>query len=236
MPTTPQISPQRLTLLVTLGLLLVSAIGLVAITAFRPLPAPSLTTPLADLLPRQVEGWTVKDQPIAETEEMKKAVGELLNYDDAIFRTYTQGNTSIAVYVAYWKPGEMSPRLIAGHTPDVCWVGAGWKCTARDFAYRVNLPGKDIRTAQAGTYEISGNIQHVLLWHLHGNKLVSYKVGGPPPWWASLSDLWKEGLNQRGEQFFIRISSNLPTEDSLQTAPMRSAIEALGPVALYQAR
>lgn len=189
--------------------------------------------PLYNLLPKTIEGWTVKDQPIAETEEMKKAVGEVLNYDDAIFRTYTQGSTSIAVYVAYWKPGKMSPRLIAAHTPDVCWIGAGWKCTARDFAYQVNYPEHLVHQAQAGTYEIAGNAQHVLFWHIHNGHIVSYDIAGIPPWWASLSDLWKEGLNQRGEQFFIRISSNLAIEEALRTNVLNQTVKALGSLALY---
>lgn len=227
-------SPRRFLPLIVIGMLLLGAIGLVTFTALQPKPKPTLTQPLAELLPKEIAGWTVKDQPIAETEEMKKAVGEILNYDDAISRTYAQGETAITVYVAYWKAGKMSPRLIAGHTPDVCWIGAGWKCTARDFAYPVTLPDHLVRPAQAGTYEISGNVQHVLFWHLHRGRLVSYDIAGTPPWWASLADLWKEGLNQRGEQFFIRISSNVPMAEALQTTAMRSTLAALGPIALYQ--
>ena len=223
----------RLFLLFAIGGVLIIAIGLMLYTALRPLPAPTLTTPLADLLPRQIAGWMVKDQPIADTQEMKKAVGELLNYDDAVFRTYTQGNTSIAVYVAYWKPGKMSPRLVAGHTPDVCWVGNGWTCTARNFSYKVDLPGHSVRPAQAGTYTISGDTQHVLFWHLHQGHLVNYDMTGTPPWWAAFADMWHQGLNLRGEQFFIRISSNAPIEAALKTAPMRAAIATLGPLGLY---
>ena len=226
--------------------LLLTAVGLVTYAALRPLPPPTLNQPLASIVPDQIPGWTVKDQPIADTEEMKKAVGELLNYDDAVYRTYTQGQTTISVYVAYWKAGKMSPRLIAGHTPDVCWVGNGWKCTARDFAYPVSyeqtapsskLPAQSssiqLKLAQAGTYEISGNVQHVLFWHLHHGELVSYNTGKQPPWYAPLTDLWRGGFNQRGEQFFIRIASNVPIPEALKTDALRNALKAIGPIGLY---
>jgi hypothetical protein len=227
---------------------LLAAIGLVAYTALRPLPPSTLTQPLSTLISAQISGWTVKDLPIAESEEMKKAVGELLNYDDAVYRSYTQGPYTITVYVAYWKPGKMSPRMIAGHTPDVCWINNGWKCTARDFDYQINLAQpatssdnnlktltavRSFRPAQAGTYEIGGNIQYVLFWHLHQGKLVAYNNGKNPPWYALLTDLLNSGLNQRGEQFFIRIASNVPMTEAIKTNAMNSALQAIGPLGLY---
>jgi hypothetical protein len=253
--------------------MLVIAIALVTYTALRPLPPPTLTQPLTSVIPDQIPGWVVKDLPIAETEEMKKAVDEILNYDDAVYRNYNQGQTTISVYVAYWKPGKMSPRLIAAHTPDVCWVNNGWKCTARDFAYPISLelgakslePGAksleltaksleltakssqltakssqltahnsiQLKPAQAGTYEIGGNVQHVLFWHLHKGELVAYDTGKQPPWYAALADLWRGGFNQRGEQFFIRIASNVPMSEAIKTDALRNALQALDPLGLY---
>jgi hypothetical protein len=209
--------------------------------ALRPTPPATLQIPLANLLPSKIEGWTAKDQPIAESEEMKKAVGELLNYDDALFRTYSQGPVTFSVYIAYWKPGKMSPRLVATHTPDVCWVGNGWKCTARDLNYFIprfepepmsrQQALKSFPPAQAGTYELNGDVQHVLFWHIHNGKIVNYATGRQPPLWAPLSDLWREGLNLRGEQFFIRISSNVPAETFARTIAFHRVINALaGPL------
>jgi hypothetical protein len=188
-------------------LLLLAAIGLVITLALKPLLKPTLTRPLAELLPRQITGWTVKDQPIAETEEMKKAVGELLNFDDAVFRIYKKDDVSISVYIAYWKPGKMSSRLVAGHTPDVCWVSNGWKCLERDYAWEPKSvkPERDkIPIAQFGIYQYNNEVQNVIFWHIQNGKLVNYK--GQPRWWAIFNDIKKNGLNQKGEQFFIRIS------------------------------
>jgi hypothetical protein len=141
----------------------------------------------------------------------------------------------------------MPYRLIASHTPDVCWIASGWKCTARDFAYELgaislelgaNSPqliapsSIQLKPAQAGTYEIAGNVQHVLFWHLHRGELVAYNTGKQPPWYAGLTDLLRGGFNQRGEQFFIRIASNVPMPEAIKTVAMRNALQALGPLGL----
>ena len=120
----------RLLLIVVVLALLGIAVGLVVYGSTRPL-SPTFHGRLADLLPPAPPGWTRKEQPIADSPEMRQKVDELLSYDDGIFYVYTSGPLRLSVYVAYWQPGKMSARLVAGHTPDVCWVGAGWKCTER---------------------------------------------------------------------------------------------------------
>jgi len=110
-----------------MGLVLAAAVVLVVIGTLRSRER-TFTGTLMELLPqaRDVPGWAVTYRPVAETAELQKATAEMLNYDDAVYAIYTHGETRISVYAAYWLPGKMSSRLIAGHTPDVCWVGAGW--------------------------------------------------------------------------------------------------------------
>ena len=33
----------------------------------------------------------------------------------------------ITVFLATWSPESKKPLLMLGHTPDICWTGAGWK-------------------------------------------------------------------------------------------------------------
>jgi hypothetical protein len=80
------------------------------------------------------------EEEIAATPEMKRAVDELLNFDDAAFFTYTKGEDRVSVYIAYWKPGTMPQRLVSGHTPDVCWVGNVWEVRRRES--RVSLASR----------------------------------------------------------------------------------------------
>ncbi|AOS45900.1 hypothetical protein Verru16b_02991 [Lacunisphaera limnophila] len=109
------------------GLVLLAGLALVVVGS-RPPPERTFKGNVKDLLPKpeEIPGWTVEYLPIADTPEMKAKVSELLNYDDALFAVYTKGPERLSVYIAYWAPGKMSHRLVAGHTPDVCWVRAGW--------------------------------------------------------------------------------------------------------------
>ena len=169
------------------------------------------------VVPTELPGWLVTDRPVAGSEEEKAKVDELLNYDDAVFRIYEQGSMGFSVYIAHWSPGKMSPRLVAGHTPDVCWPAAGW--VRQPEAERTpagNAPADEIariedkvglRHGQFRIFDGHDVRQNVLFWHLFGEDLVNYDTGNSPPWYAMFVDLMKHGLNQRREQWFVRISS-----------------------------
>lgn len=145
----------------------------------------------------------MKEKPIAESAEMKEAVAELLNFDDGVFVDYTQGITRLSVYIAYWQPGRMSHRLIAGHTPDVCWVGGGWKkvhagsttASAVTAAYDAQLnlllsvattQAHAIPTGEGRTFTEQGTTKHVWFWHLVDQESKSYGTGTPTPWYATI--------------------------------------------------
>lgn len=215
--------------LAALAVLLVAAVGLIIYGKGRPLHR-TFYGHVADLLPPAPSGWTKVARPIADTPEMKQKVDELLSFDDGAFYDYTSGASRLSVYVAYWQPGKMSSRLVAGHTPDVCWVNAGWRCIQRgetSYPLRpVGAPGAPALSgssrlfpAEARLYAAGGTTEYVWFWHLVDGVPQSYGTGKEPPWYAGLQDLVRRGLDQRSEQFFIRISSSQPLEDvSLQPA------------------
>jgi len=282
-------------LIVSLAALLVFAAGLVVYGSTRPLKR-TFYGQVIDLVPKQEDlppGWTVEYKPIADTPEMKAKVDELLNYDDAVYAVYSKGLQRISVYIAYWTPGKMSQRLVAAHTPDVCWVGAGWRivearsgegvvkpengnlkpewqrgneakslelgagsnskavsgellagnegeAVSQERGVRSKAQGsemnatgstfdvRDIHATIAGligaqcskltansfaclpaeerVMELNGQTEHVLFWHLVGEEPVSYETQKQPPWYATLGDVMRRGINQRQEQFFIRVS------------------------------
>jgi Protein of unknown function (DUF3485) len=215
--------------------LLAAAIGLVAYGSTQ-IPAPKFKGHLKDILPPAPEGWIMKDRPIAETPEMKQAVGELLNFDDGVFVDYinTAGDR-LSVYIAYWTPGKMSHRLVAGHTPDICWVGAGW-----EKKYEGVTPNLEVRSSVSNKhdstlipvgenriYSAQNTIEYVWFWHIVGNEVMSYKTGGNPPWHSIITDTLKKGINQREEQFFIRLSSNRQLTPSNSTVPMNSLLRSI---------
>lgn len=209
------------------GAILLVGVGLVLIGS-RPPPERTFKGAVKDLLPKpeEIPGWTVEYQPIADTPEMKAKVTELLNYDDAVYAVYTNGSQRLSVYIAYWAPGKMSHRLVAGHTPDVCWVGAGWtKEDARSGVLLADGKGGMIQPAEMRVMSLNGHREYVVFWHLLDGRVVSYGTGWRPPWHAFWDDIWAMGIKQRQEQFFLRISSNLPLAESWETECVRLLLE-----------
>ncbi len=207
--------------LVLLAIGLVLTLGLQWLGA-RSVGRPAGVPPPAELLPHVLAGWQVVDRPVADSPEEKAAVSELLNYDDAVFRFYQQGPVIFGVYLAHWNPGRMSSRLIAAHVPDVCWPAAGWTRNL-DKEKQLGAGGvvevSAVRNLEAGAgvvpgqfriFEGQGAVQHLLFWHVNGDEILSYDTGYAPPWYAMFTDVLKHGLNQRREQWFIRINSNVP--------------------------
>jgi hypothetical protein len=215
-------------LIICLSLVLVAAAGLQLSAAFRKSAVASPKVPLAETLPGALGDWTVKDKSIAETEEMKRAVGELLNFDDAVFRSYRRGTLEFDVYVAYWRPGKMSHRLVAGHTPDVCWVQSGWTLQqAVNDRVLKSGPGM-LAPAQYRVFkDTRGTPREVVFWHVSGTRLIAYDGTGTPPWWAVFSDLARYGLNQRESQYFIRISSPQPLEQIWREPALHDVLKTL---------
>jgi hypothetical protein len=214
--------------LIFAAVLLIAAIGLMLYGNSRSAKS-SFDVKLADILPPAPEGWTVKTREIASTPEMKEAVGELLNYDDGVFVDYTSGVYRISVYIAYWSPGKMSHRLVAVHTPDVCWVGNGWKKEKSEIVVGLSANGRPLPPAEGRLFSARGNPEYVWFWHVVGSHVKSYATGFAPPWYAAITDILEKGINQREEQFFIRLSSSIPL-DSLSLQPALQLILAKLPL------
>jgi hypothetical protein len=200
---------------ITIGLAVavLMAGAMMAFFASRPFRPRTFVGHVKDLLPAasDLRGWTVEYLPIADTPEMKAKVAEALNYDDAIFAVYTKGTQHVSVYLAYWSPGKMPFRFIASHTPDVCWVNAGWQEEAAQSG--ILLPvgrSGQLPPAEERTMLLNGNTEHVVFWHLLDGVPMNYGTRGIPPWYATFADLFTRNLNQRPEQFFIRVSSSEP--------------------------
>jgi hypothetical protein len=212
---------------------LLAAIGLQLVAAWRVEPERARTA-LGEAVPASLAGWAVTDLPIAETAEIQRAVGQLLNFDDALLRSYRRGGKQFDVYAAYWKPGKMSERLVAGHSPDVCWVAAGWTEESR------GLPG-DFATAAARTWLPPGGQYRVFkdrrnvrrwvgFWHVAGDRVIDYGQG-VPPWWTVFSDFARRGFSQRSSQHFVRVSANVSWEELAGDESFQSVLRSVGALA-----
>ena len=155
---------------------------------------------LAKRLPAILPGGNVRDEPIAATEEMKKAVGEMLNFNDGLYRIYQFSNYRVSVYAAWWEAGRMAPRLVAAHTPDVCWPGNGWirdrAAEGGHLALLEELKGTGLVEGECRVFQMQGKPEYVVFWHKVGDEMLSYRTGWAPPWWAWLDEIWRGGLRR----------------------------------------
>lgn len=227
----------RITALGVMGLILLGGVILqLSVLRFKGTQSElAIGRPLAGRLPVRLATGGVHDEPIAATEEMRKAVGELLNFNDGIYRIYQLPGVRISVYAAWWESGRMSPRLVATHTPDVCWPANGWQ---RDRPaetglepLRTMLSADDFARGECRVFQLQGKREYVVFWHKVGGEMLSYATGEAPPWWAWLDEMRRGGLNLRQEQLFVRVSSDQPLQEVWlrpELEPLRNALLQLG--------
>jgi hypothetical protein len=179
-------------------------------------PPPSLTEDLSEIIPAQLEGWTVRELELGATEALRERSEQLLNLDDFVQREYSRGGKSFTVYIAYWTPGKMPVRLVNQHTPDRCWTEVGFVCTDREWNLQ-DLPTEaHLQPAQYGIFEKEDLTLYTYFWHM---------VNGEAHWYgenrvntrSSLASVWidlkKFGFNVHREQFFVRLSSAHPFDE-----------------------
>ena len=114
---------------------------------------PVLHSPLSEILSDELPGWRVKDRSLGETEAVRYRVGQVLNFDDYVYREYDRGDLRFSAYVAYWRPGKMPVRLVNAHNPDRCWSQVGWRCTALESEVAKTLPGGSLKPAEWRIFE-----------------------------------------------------------------------------------
>jgi hypothetical protein len=198
---------KRIILIFCAVLLLVA----VAITLFKPwVPESSRSYGLLIAgLPATYSGWQVAEQEVASTPEMKYAVAQMLNYDEAILRDFRQGDVQVTLYVAHWKAAKFPARLVAQHTPEVCWPGFGWNQVQADYNRDVLLPdGKPALPGQFVSFEKNQQPCHVVYWHIVNGRLSGFASGPQSRSLSILDSFWQDVRAASGEQLFVRISSN----------------------------
>jgi hypothetical protein len=162
---------------------------------------------LTEYFPQKMFGWLGEDRALAETEATTGAVTKILRYDEALLRTYRRNGLEFSLYVAYWKPGKMSSREIAAHTPDTCWPAAGWKRTFANLHFIGLFGGTKLAPAQYREFESGSHHESMVYWHIVNGRPVVYNPDGVPSPLSMFHDLLEFGLDQMGEQYFIRVSS-----------------------------
>mgnify|MGYP006268291753 FL=1 len=192
-------------------LILAGAFGVQAWDSFFHPAEITKNAPLSELIPAEIKGWESEDLPLAETESVEDVALRRLNFNDYLYRAYRRGDTRVSVYIAYWEPLQMPVRQVGSHTPDVCWVLNGWECETIKSDVSFALGEGRLKPAEDRVFTAEGITEYVIYWHL-----IQGKAYRPPNeigmWdrWNMLTDHFRFGLNQKPEQYFVRISSNKP--------------------------
>jgi exosortase len=188
------------------GLALAGALVVLFVANTHRTPTTAPVPDLAAIVPAHADGWS------QQTTTDLYRFADTLQTDHLIQRTYFKhapdgSLLQVTIYIAYWSAGQAPVSLVASHTPDACWPGAGWlpEPTANT---RVNLmvagrvlPAAEFRIFRSDTYP-----QRVWFWHLYDGRLIAFANPDSPRELLRLA--WKYGFGHEGAQFFIRISSN----------------------------
>ena len=193
---------------------------------------------IAAMLSGEILGWNVRDLPVGETEEVKQKMGEILDYDAAVFREYQKGLVKVQVYVSYWRAGKAHFRSVYGHTPDVCWVRGGWSMTDRnpEFNFSVSSdPPITLKTGQYREFTIGSEVLRVIFWQLLDGEPFTYGNYSTPPITAIMTDLLNRGFDQKPEQWFVRVSANTDFDRLARDPGFQSLISSISRFGLEKA-
>ncbi|MGC4074179.1 MAG: exosortase/archaeosortase family protein [Nibricoccus sp.] len=216
--------------LLSSGLLAAFALVVVFILNTRPSTHSSSTPPdLAALLPANVPGW----QTVTSSDLYRFSAQ--LQTSNLIQRTYGRatpgGQEQITVYLAYWPAGQSTVSLVASHTPDACWPGAGWQLdTSASSRETLTLSNHTLPAAEHRFFTHERYPQHVWYWHLHDGQVIHHDGLGSPQKLLRLA--LRYGFRRDGDQLFIRISSNHPWEKISHDPLLQEILTRLHPLGL----
>ncbi len=215
------------------GLGLATLAVLAVVFAFYGRPVPPSSTAASDpalLLPVAADGWQV-----ATTSGMNKFSG-ILRTTQLVERTYAKTIAGqpmlLSVYIAHWAPGEAPVSLVASHTPDACWPGAGWLPRPNSTPQTAPLlAGRRLPQAEHRIFQSphSPPLQ-VWFWHVYDGRVINYRDPYSVP--ALLELALRYGFRREGEQYFIRITSNQPWEQIAREPLLAEIIAHLTPIGL----
>lgn len=181
-----------------------------------------------------LEFWTWKDLPLSESEEVLNRIGEQLAFDEGIYRVYRNGRVSVAVWAAYWRPEGAHIMQVHTHEPDSCWVGGGWAIDQREDRYTFDWPGD--RSLTPAKYRLMAKPEgkvHVAFWHLVGG--VNLKIDRTEGSLTKYPKIIRQtGIQNKGEQYFLRISSTHPFDELMSDPDFRKILASVADNGLWE--
>lgn len=69
-----------------------------------------------------IPGWDFRPEPVGASARETLGTSDLTNG-----RFSASDGRSVTVFAANWKAASLRSMSVVQHTPDICWVGAGWE-------------------------------------------------------------------------------------------------------------
>ena len=200
----------------------------------------SRSHPFATLAPVAPPSWEVQDTPLGATERSSDQAARTLDFDDFFYKTYKKAEMEVGVYAAYWAPGRLDPALVAGHRPDVCWVGAGGTIVEHDDSRVLpSFGNRVLRPARFRVFEFPQGREEVVFWHCVGGREVRFADQEISPLRGRLQVFGKTlGLTAFGfapqEQIFVRISTNRTIDELVRSDLWPRLMSSLLPSGIFE--
>lgn len=195
------------------GTALLTALAGFVVFASRPATGaddPAAIARLESLLPVRFAGWE------SQAPDNLYQFSATLRTEHLVERTYHKlkdgESLQLNVYAAYWPTGAAPVSLVASHTPDACWPGAGWRPQPAPVPRLVvATPAGPLPPAEHRVFRSQRDVrQEVWFWHLYNGRPINYRDPYSIP--ALLELALHYGFSREGPQCFIRITSNQPWE------------------------
>jgi len=193
----------------------------------RPLPSRAHVAVAPDinrLIPSSSPGWTVTTRN--DLYQFSSELRTRFLAERSFTRIVRGAEQQITIYIAFWPAGQVPVSLVEAHTPDACWPGGGWIEDVRRHEHLVlRTSSHTLPSAEFRTFRLQGYPQNVWYWHLFDGQVIEQNGANSPRQLLSLA--WHYGFRKDGDQYFVRISSNLPWEQIANEPVMREAVDHL---------
>lgn len=194
---------------------------------------------MRSMIARNVAGWEVRDVKLGSTDAMERRVAETLRFDAYEHRVYRKGSRFFSIYAGYWGPRRIPTREIAGHTPDICWIGNGMELLEHRNKREVSLGGVRYVPAEWRRFRHpEGQTAEVCFWLLTGGEPYDFGqgVGLNESLSSWFSDVMRKVKRGGAENIFVRVVTYGPWAEYAREEGFATAMRALAGLGLEARR
>ncbi|WP_281492042.1 exosortase C-terminal domain/associated protein EpsI [Desulfosarcina cetonica] len=141
---------------------------------------------------------------------MEQHIVESLNLDDYLFRSYSEGERVVTLYIGYYYTAD---KVGAAHSPLVCFPGQGWEISTPKAA-SVTTAGSRVSAEQIMIRK--GQQRELILYWFQ-----AYDRTSPGTLKQKLNNFWAKLRSKPEDNAFVRVSVTIQgnhVEDAAKSA------------------